>query len=217
MTATYWVGWHDRYDRQGGVMGQRLALVQAQIRCFLGERRDEELRAISICAGDGRDLLGVLASQPESKVHARLLELDERNVASARRRATDAGRRDVEVVCADASNTDAYVGAAPADLVLVCGVFGNVTADDIRRTIGTLPQLCAPNAWVVWTRHRGNPDLTPSIRSWFADEGFVERSFEVTGSESGAGAYPVQAVGVHVWPHDSHPLRRRQRMFTFFR
>ncbi len=198
-------------------MGQRLGLVQAQIRRFLAERKGEELRVISICAGDGRDLLGVLASEPEAKVRARLLELDESNVASARQRATDAGCRDVDVVCADASGTDAYVGAAPADLVLVCGVFGNVSPDDIRTTIRTLPQLCASNAWVVWTRHRGHPDLTRTIRSWFADERFVERSFDVTTPESGPGAYPVQAVGVHMWPNDPHPLRRRQRMFTFFR
>jgi hypothetical protein len=217
VNATDWVAWHDRYDRQGGVMGQRLALVQAQIGRFLGERKGEELSAISICAGDGRDLLGVLASQPESKVRARLLELDEANVASARQRAIAAGCRDVDVVRVDASGTDAYVGAVPADLVLVCGVFGNVSPADIRRTIRTLPQLCASNAWVIWTRHRGDPDLTPTIRSWFADEGFVECSFDVTSSERGPGAYPVQAVGVHMWPHDPHPLRHRQRMFTFFR
>jgi hypothetical protein len=217
VNATNWVAWHDRYDRPGGVMGQRLALVQAHIRGFLDERKGEELRVISMCAGDGRDLLGVLASEPEAKVHARLLELDQTNVASARQRATDAGCADVEVVCGDASGTDAYVGAAPADLVLVCGVFGNVPPDDIRRTIRTLPQLCASNAWVIWTRHREQPDLTPTIRSWFADAGFVERSFEVTTPETGPGAYPLQAVGVHMWPHDPHPLRRRQRMFTFFR
>jgi hypothetical protein len=96
-------------------------------------------------------------------------------------------------------------------------VFGNVPPEVIRRTIGTLPQLCASHAWVIWTRHQGHPDLTPTIRSWYADEGFVERSFEVTTSESGPDAYPVQAVGVHMWPHEPHPLHRRQRMFTFFR
>jgi hypothetical protein len=217
VNATDWAAWHDRYYRRGGVMGQRLALVQAQIRRLLDERKGEELSAISVCAGDGRDLLGVLASEPEAKVHARLLELDETNVASARRWATAAECRDVDVVCAEASSTDAYVGAAPADLVLVCGVFGNVPPEDIRRTIRTLPQLCASNAWVIWTRHQGHLDLTPTIRSWFADEGFVERSFDVTTSERGPDAYPVQAVGVHKWSYEPHPLRRHQRMFTFFR
>ena len=33
----------------------------------------------------------------------------------------------VEVVCDDASTTDAYLGAVPAHLVLVCGIFGTVT------------------------------------------------------------------------------------------
>ena len=49
VNATDWAAWHDRYDRQGGVMGQRLALVQAQIRRFLDDRKGEELRVISIC------------------------------------------------------------------------------------------------------------------------------------------------------------------------
>jgi hypothetical protein len=63
----------------------------------------------------------------------------------------------VEVVTADASLTDHYRGMAPADLVLVCGVFGNITDEDIERTIDSCPQLCQTSGTVIWTRHRAIP------------------------------------------------------------
>ena len=39
--------------------------------------------------------------------------------------------------------TDAYAGAVPAHLALVCGVWGNVPDADVERTIGALPALLA--------------------------------------------------------------------------
>jgi DinB superfamily len=62
--------------------------------------------------------------------------------------------------------------------VLVCGVFGNIAADDITRTIRSLPSLCAPGATVVWTRHRRPPDLTVLAREAFISAGFAEVAFE---------------------------------------
>ena len=41
----------------------------------------------------------------------------------------------IEVLCADAGTTASYAGAVPADLVLVCGVFGNITDADMMHTI----------------------------------------------------------------------------------
>ena len=40
-----------------------------------------------------------------------------------------------EVVTADAALTDAYAGLVPADIVLACGVFGNITDEDVDRTV----------------------------------------------------------------------------------
>jgi ribulose kinase len=75
--------------------------------------------------GQGHDLIGALAGhERRGDVTARLVELDEHNVLLARRAAQEAGLDGVQVVIGDASLTDSYVGAVPADLVLVCGVFG---------------------------------------------------------------------------------------------
>jgi hypothetical protein len=63
----------------------------------------------------------------------------------------------------------------PAYLVLVCGVFGNMTDADIERTIGYCTQLCATGGTVVWTRGRwasGAPDLVPQVCAWFEERGF---------------------------------------------
>ncbi len=113
----------------------------------------------------------------------------------------------IEVLCGDAA-ASAYAGAVPADLVLVCGVFGNITDDDIRHTIDALPGLCAPGATVVWTRHRRAPDLTVDIRRWFTMAGFEEVGF--TGVDDflfGVGAHRLVGARAAFAPD--------RRLFTF--
>ncbi len=141
-------------------------------------------------------------------MRARLVELDERNVAVARRAAQAAGLGGVEVLQADAGITDAYVGAAPAQIVVACGIFGNITDSDIQATVAALPSLCAPGALVLWTRHRGPPDLTPAIRSWFAGAGFREEAFDT--SRDG-----FMSVGAHRLTGEPAALMQGQRLFTF--
>ena len=124
------------------------------------------MRLVSLCAGQGRDVIGVLAGhQRRDEVRARLVELDERNVAVARQAAQAAGLNGVELLQADAGITDACAGVVPARIVVVCGTFGNITVSDIQATVAALPSLCAPGALVLWTRHRSPSDLTPrSVR-----------------------------------------------------
>jgi hypothetical protein len=179
VSQTDWVAWHEAYERSGSSMARRLALVQQRIREALDAAPLGPVRVISICAGQGRDLLEVLRDHPRREdVQARLVELDERNVAVARRSLAELQLRSIAAVRGDASITTAYRGAVPAQLVLVCGVFGNIADDDIRATIAHLPHLCAPGASVIWTRHRRPPDMTPVIRTWFCDAGFEELAFD---------------------------------------
>lgn len=138
-------------------------MVQARLGEALDRCRPGPVQVVSMCAGQGRDVLGVLAHHRRAgDVVARLVESDPRNAALARQGASPfAG---VEVIEADAGGTDAYIGAVPADIVLACGVFGNISDDDIHRTVAAFPSLCAPGAAVIWTRHRRAPDLTPGPR-----------------------------------------------------
>ena len=133
---------------------------------------------MSLCAGDGRDLIEVLSSSPHpARVSALLVELDATLAERARHSAAAVGLDQVTVRQADAGDPAQYADAVGADLVLLAGVFGNISDADVRTTIGALPMLCAPGARVIWTRHRNDPDLTGAIRTWFAQEGFRERSF----------------------------------------
>src|SRR5207237_8121026 len=105
----------------------------------------------------GADRCGVVVRRSgRAEVDGRLVELDPALASTARSRAP-AG---IEVLCADAGTTSSYRGAVPADLVLVCGVFGNVADADMMRTIDLIPTLCAPHATVVWTRHGRPPGPT---------------------------------------------------------
>jgi ubiquinone/menaquinone biosynthesis C-methylase UbiE len=206
-----WVAWHGGYDEPGSSLSRRLEAVQKQIREALDRTAPGRVRALSLCAGQGRDLLGVLGEHPRrDEVTARLVELDPANVRIARERAAEFGLTGVEAVEADAALVDSYAGAAPADLVLACGVFGNITDEDVERTISMLPQLCAPGATVVWTRNRRPPDLTPDICRWFEKYGF-EYLWASPPHHQGFGVGAHQYTGAPA----SVPLQRGARMFTF--
>jgi SAM-dependent methyltransferase len=175
----HWVRWHQAYEDPASPLSARLRAVQAGVREVLDHSAPGPIRIVSICAGQGRDVIDVVAGHPRrADVRARLVELDPALVAFARARAAAAGVGDVvEVVEGDASRAGSYVGALPADLVLLCGVFGNISDEDIRAVVGLMPSFCSPGGRVIWTRHRRPPDLTPSIREWFAHAGFVEQSY----------------------------------------
>lgn len=135
-------------------------------------------------------------------------------MASRARVAADELGARVEVRQADAAQSSVYADAAPADLVLLCGIFGNISDNDVRTTIEATPQLCGPVAEVIWTRHRGDPDLTPSIREWFAAAGFDEVAFIAPVADEW---FDKWSVGVHRLAAQPQPLKTGRHWFTFSR
>jgi hypothetical protein len=199
-----WHDWHRPYEDPDSPLSRRLRLVQDHIARWLDQRTEPSLTVVSACAGQGHDLLGVLAARPDAnRVRATLIEYDPRNVAAARAAAPP----QVEVRRADAGDRSAYRDTGRADLLLLAGVFGNVSEDDVRATIAALPELCAPDATVIWTRTRRPPDLTPAVRAWFAAAGFAEEAFH-------APADVLFSVGVHRFTGTPRPLGAG-RMFAF--
>ena len=180
--ASHWVRWHAPYDDPGSNLSLRLQTVQAMVRAVLDTfppERDDPIRIVSLCAGQGRDIIDVVATHPRrALVSALLVELDPALVAFARTRADAAGvGGQVRVLEGDASLTHWYEDLVPADLVLACGVFGNISASDIAATVRALPGFLRSGAHVIWTRHRRPPDATPAIRADFAAAGFDEVAF----------------------------------------
>ena len=204
-----WVDWHRAYDDPGSPQARRLATVQRLVAAAIDRAPAGEIGIISMCAGDGRDLIGALRAHPRRHdVRARLVEIDPDLVARGR----EAARREqlewVSFVIGDASTTTAYEGAVPADVVLVCGVFGNVSDEDVHNTVIHLPELCAEAATVIWTRGRFHPDLTPAIRSWFSNQGFEELEFATLPGTTAA-------VGAHRLTASPFALVPGCRLFTF--
>ncbi|MEV0134801.1 class I SAM-dependent methyltransferase [Dactylosporangium sp. NPDC050688] len=178
---TDWVEWHRGYDSPTSPLSRRLEVVRRDLRRALGTSPSEPggtRRLVSICAGDGRDALPVIAEH-DRRVRALLVELDPVLARRARETADDLGLPAVEVRVADAGDAATYVGVRPAHVLLACGVFGNIDAGDVRRTVAALPALLAPGGIVIWTRARGDgdTDLSLRVRALFAEHGFTELSF----------------------------------------
>lgn len=203
-----WLEWHKRYD-QDAHQAQRLALVQDRLRDALDHALPGTVRLISLCAGDGRDVLGVLPTHRRGPdVRARLIDLEPTLVEEGRREIARLKLGHVEFVLGDASTTTACEGLVPADIILACGIFGNISDSDVRHTVESFPALCANGATVIWTRGRFEPDLTPTIREWFRGSGFQEVAF-VTVPGSTASVDEHRLVG------PPQPFRRGVRLFTF--
>ncbi|MGI8879145.1 MAG: class I SAM-dependent methyltransferase [Jatrophihabitans sp.] len=173
-----WQEWHQSYQDNASSFSRRLAIIQSHIDTWLDTEAPAQPVVLSICAGDGRDLLQVLADREDrDRVSGVLIEWDGRLSSQAQDQIAAAGLHRIEVRCSDAGAVSAYTGALPADLVILAGVFGNISDADVRKVIRQLPAMCRPGARVIWTRHRNPPDLTGAIRGWLLAEHFAEKSF----------------------------------------
>lgn len=112
----------------------------------------------------------------------------------------------------DAGSTEAYLDLVPADLVLLVGIFGNITDRDLYATITASPQFCAPGARPVWSRDRETGgDRDDDVRAWFTQVGFLEVDYATRDSGS------VPALGAMRYDGPPQPLVPGQRLFTFQR
>jgi hypothetical protein len=206
--TSHWQQWHAPYEDPTSSLSRRLAVVQRQIARTLDEAPPGRIEIFSVCAGQGRDLIDVLATHPRGDdAHALLVELDEGNVRWARERATQLSVP-CEIVQADAAESALYTNFRPAWLAVVCGVFGNISDDDIQATIGAMATMVRAGGSVVWTRHRLEPNLVPSIRQWFHDSGFEEAEYEdVVDSSAAVGRHRLVNPTVNAVP---------EQLFEFF-
>ena len=205
-----WVAWHAAYDDPSSSLSARLNRVRSHVSAAIDHAPAGRVRLVSLCAGQGHDVIGVLPRHPRrDDVRAVLVEADVRNAGLARRAAAEQGLSQVEVRQADAGLAASFADALPADVLLLCGIFGNVSDRDIRRTVQAAPALCRPGATVIWTRHRRMPDLTPQIRAWFAESGFEEIAFDALETSALTG------VGVNRLCRAAADRPPGHRLFTF--
>lgn len=203
-----WRAWHRAYDDSESSLSRRLRVVRARVDALVtvGGVRS----VLSLCAGDGRDVIPVLA-RLDAAVDPRLVlvERDDALAAAAERRARDMDV-DVTVIRGDAGSSQTWRDETPVDLLMLCGIFGNIGDDDIQATICAVPALLNAGGCVIWTRGAfQDRDLRPQVRAWFERAALAEVTFD--GEPAGYG------VGVNRRTPDAVATPVPDRLFTFIR
>ncbi len=195
-----WVAWHQSYADADSSLSRRLAVVRRRIGELLDAApRGAPIRILSLCAGDGRDILPELAARPWLPATVTLVELDADLAASARTTATSVPG--VEVRQGDAGLVATFADVLPVDLLLLCGIFGNIPTVEIQGTVAAVPWMLAADGTVIWTRGRfEDGDLRPAVRSWFVEAGLRELSFDGDPERFGVGVARAQGGGPAVRP-----------------
>jgi SAM-dependent methyltransferase len=175
----------------------RLRAVQDHFASSLDDASPRPVRVLSLCAGDGRDVMGVLESHARREdVRAWLVELDRRSVNAGIEKRNRLGLgRQVEFVHADATDFATYKNIVPCDVVLVCGVWGHVRPEDRLRLVQALAAFCKPGGVVIWSRglKRGQRRFT-ELQALFERNSF-ERVRESITSDNKWGVSTHRYVG----------------------
>ena len=194
-----WCEWHEGYQ-QSMALQQRLAKVREHIVEALDHADPGPIRILSICAGDGRDVISALRDHPRRhEVVARLLELDPRLVASGRELARDAQlERNVQFDVVDATRSESYDGCIPCQLMLACGVLGNIPIQSSEFIVALASAACATGGRLVWTRlvaaNNGTTHV-PILQRLLTSAGFEQLRWDVQGDDDEAGGRYIETFG----------------------
>jgi hypothetical protein len=196
------------YEDPASALSQRLDAVVSLLRNYLDNALAGKIMVLSLCSGEARDLRDAAAGHPRaSDLVGRVIESDPVLSARATERLAAVAPH-VESRCADATDPREFADLLPVDVLLLCGIFGNISDDDIQATIAAIPELCRSGACVIWTRHRRAPDLTPSVRTWFDAAGCVSTGLV----SAGVGGF---AVGAERFAGTPMRMSRSEPLFTF--
>lgn len=189
--VTDWQAWYGQYDDENSSLSRRLRVVQQRLDDLVSGEPPVR-RALSLCAGDGRDILPVVARLPNARRPELLLvEIDPTLAAAAERRAVDFGVA-ATVIVGDAGLAKTWQHVGPVDLLMLCGIFGNISETGIRATISASRGMLTRGGSVIWTRGRfADQDLRPQIREWFEEEGFTESAFDSEPTGYGVGVHRI--------------------------
>ncbi|MBD2665246.1 hypothetical protein B6N60_02377 [Richelia sinica FACHB-800] len=206
-----WFEWHDLYNTDAKLQ-QRLEIVREYIAYSLDASPAGTIQVVSVCAGDGRDLLGTLANHPRAQdVYARLVELNPQLVERGRATIESLGlSKQIEFINGDATSAANYIGAVPADIVIVCGVLGNLADEnELNRLLGNLSFLSKKGAFVLWTRgHSQGIAYSETVRKYFREFGFEEINFQLTATGD-------MGVGIHRYLGETLSVPKEQQLFVF--
>lgn len=181
-----WIKWHEDYEIPGTPLSRRLDVVRSRLHEAL-DAVGPGPALLSLCAGDGRDVISVLRNQPREMKRVVLVELDQTLAESAEQAAYAAGLSFLEVRRRDAGIVSSFIDVLPVDVLMLCGIFGNVEHTRIKDVVDFVPCLVRQGGYVIWTRGGSEPDRRPEIRRWFTEAGLLEISFAGAPEPYGVG------------------------------
>lgn len=137
-----------------------------------GGRRDPPQALAAAAIGDETGSVKCSATRPEAVASsaARRAPASYKNLSMKLTRRTPrsadgrriAGQRRSGAALGDRREPRARPG--PVDLLMLCGIFGNVSEQGIKATVSGTPALLRDGGAVIWTRGATDPDLRPAIR-----------------------------------------------------
>lgn len=209
-----WQAWHQDYDYPESPVSRRLVVVRARLAGLLAGA-SEPVRLLSLCAGDARDTVPVLAAGAGAVEAACAVELDPGLAERARRSADDAGVR-LDVRTGDAAAPATYLDRLPVDVLMLVGVLGNIDDADAETTIAAAASMLSLGGSVLWTRSNrfrsepthGYADPAEWVRDRFEAHGFETVELIVPDDPWRLGISRLQAPSGDPLP---------QRLFSFVR
>jgi hypothetical protein len=208
VSSVDWFEWHKVYDDPDSPFAARLGVIQRHLAAVLDQMPPGPVTVVSMCAGQGRDILGALRDHPRrDEVVVTLIEQDRRNAEFAREAARAADLTDVTVVVADAGDSASYVGIARASLVIMVGFITHISDDDLARLVAFLPQLLALHGVALWCQGSQHVDRRAQMRALFARAGFVPFTVECAGDRR-------WTVGLERFEGRPRTLDREVQLFT---
>ena len=206
-----WNDWHDAYQDTTSELAGRMMAVRQHVAAIVADAPAGPVTVLSICGGQGRELIGALEDHPrKTDVRGRLVELDGDNTAFAARWSAEVGLTGLEIVTGDASLSAAYEGLAPIDLVVISGVFGHLSNDDRLHLIDFTRQLCHAGTGVVWTSHQSHDGPAEWLRRAFREREFEELEHAVV-----PGDDFQLTVTRSVYTGTQQPFDPHEKIFTF--
>jgi hypothetical protein len=202
-----WVDWHGAYEQPESSLARRLEVVRKRLRTAL-EQVGPSATILSLCSGDGRDVIGTLTDYPNPTGRVVLVEIDPKLASRAIEAAEAQKLTGVEVRCNDAGAVESFVDVLPVDVLLLCGIFGNIDHSAVKRVVESVPNLVRVGGYVIWTRGGSEPDQRLEIRNWFKEAGFEELAFDGAPEPYGVSLNRITA------PRRSQP-RLPETLFTF--
>lgn len=190
---SYWQAWHEAYDDPASTLARRLEVVRRRLDEALDLVAAPRPRLLALCAGDGRDVVPVLARRPDrARIKAVLIELDQQLAQRAASAVRATGLAGVESRQGDAGDPASFGDVIPVDILMLCGIFGNVEHASVAAIAQVVPAMVAPGGFVIWTRGGGGPeDRRPEVRRWFIEAGMPEVCFDGEPDNYGVGVNQV--------------------------